>query len=479
MATENQQDAVMSAETAVAVKPDYGNEIISIIRGNFSPRAMQTMLTDYHGSDIADIMEQLSQPERKKLCRVCGAEMLAEIFEHLEESAAGEYLREMDLPKAAAVIADLETDTAANVLHEIDRERRTLLIEMLPDALQKEIRMIASFDEDEIGSKMTTNCIIIRENLSVKQAMSELVRQAEENDNISTLFVVDESGAYYGAIDLKELITARNSVPLESLISTSFPYVYAHEAIDVCIEKLKDYSEDSIPVLDNGNQMLGVITAASLIEVVDDEMGEDYAKFAGLTAEEDLQEPLGRSMRKRLPWLLILLGLGLIVSSVVGIFEQVISQLTLIMAFQSLILDMAGNVGTQSLAVTIRVLMDETLTFRQKMGLVFKEMRVGLCNGLLLGILSFVLVGGYIMFIKQRTAGFSFAVSGCIGLSLVIAMLISSAVGTLIPLFFKKIKIDPAVASGPLITTVNDLVAVVTYYGMSWILLLNVLHLHE
>ncbi|HAM69197.1 MAG TPA: magnesium transporter, partial [Ruminococcus sp.] len=246
-----------------------------------------------------------------------------------------------------------------------------------------------------------------------------------------------------------------------------------------CIEKLKDYSEDSIPVLDNGNQMLGVITAASLIEVVDDEMGEDYAKFAGLTAEEDLQEPLGRSMRKRLPWLLILLGLGLIVSSVVGIFEQVISQLTLIMAFQSLILDMAGNVGTQSLAVTIRVLMDETLTFRQKMGLVFKEMRVGLCNGLLLGILSLVLVGGYIMLIKQRTAGFSFAVSGCIGLSLVIAMLISSAVGTLIPLFFKKIKIDPAVASGPLITTVNDLVAVVTYYGMSWILLLNVLHLHE
>lgn len=153
--------------------------------------------------------------------------------------------------------------------------------------------------------------------------------------------------------------------------------------------------------------------------------------------------------------------------------------MTLIMAFQSLILDMAGNVGTQSLAVTIRVLMDETLTFGQIMKLVGKEMRVGLCNGLLLGILSFGMVGGYIMLFMHRTAAFSFAVSGCIGLSLVIAMLISSAAGTLITLFFKKIKVDPAVASGPLITTVNDLVAVVTYYGMSWILLLNVLHLQE
>ena len=149
------------------------------------------------------------------------------------------------------------------------------------------------------------------------------------------------------------------------------------------------------------------------------------------------------------------------------------------MAFQSLILDMAGKVGTQSLAVTIRVLMDETLTFGQKMKLVLKEMRVGLCNGMLLGVLSFIMVGGYIMLCKHKTFAFAYAVSGCIGLSLVIAMLISSAVGTLIPLFFKKIKVDPAVASGPLITTVNDLVAVVTYYGMSWILLLNVLHLHE
>jgi magnesium transporter len=246
--------------------------------------------------------------------------------------------------------------------------------------------------------------------------------------------------------------------------------------VDYCIEKLKDYSEDSIPVLDNNNCLIGVITSQSLIEVVDEEMGEDYARLAGLTAEEDLTEPLKESMKKRLPWLMILLALGMVVSTVVGSFEKVVSQLTIIMAFQSLILDMAGNVGTQSLAVTIRVLMDETLSGKQKCALVFKEMRIGLCNGSVLGILSFLLIGLYIFFFKGRTLLFSYAVSGCIGIALLTAMLVSSAVGTLVPLFFKKIKVDPAVASGPLITTINDLVAVVVYYGLSWLLLLQIFH---
>ena len=466
-------------ETTVveAVKPDYESEIIKIIKGNYSPRAAQNKLEGYHGNDVAGAMDALSVSERKKLYRICTAEMLAETFEHLDEDEAGAYLDEMDIQKAAAVVSNLEADTATYILREIERQKRVLIIDALPMDIRKDIALVASFDEDEIGSRMTTNCIVIRENLTIKQAMDELVSQAEENDNISTIFVTDSDGEFYGAIDLKELIIARHGTDLDNLVQTSFPYVYGHEAIDDCIEKLKDYSEDSVPVLDDSNRFLGVITSQSLVEVIDDEMGEDYARLAGLIAEEDIKEPLSQSMKKRLPWLLALFALGILVSTVVGAFEQVVAQLTLIMAFQSLILDMAGNVGTQSLAVTIRVLMDENLTFKQKSQLVFKEGRVGLFNGIILGIISFVLVGLFIMLFKHRDILFSFAVSGCIGVALMLAMLISSTVGTLIPLFFKRIKSDPAVASGPLITTVNDLVAVVTYYGLSWILLINVLHL--
>lgn len=459
-------------------RPSYENEITRIIRGNDTPKLLQARLEDYHGSDIAEVMPHLSLPERRKLYRVSTAEMLSDVLEHLDEDEAGTCLTEMDFQKAVSVTGCLETDTAVSILHGLDRDRRELLIDALPPDVQKEIRLIASFDADEIGSRITTNCIVLRESLAVPAAMDALVDQARDNDNISTLFVVDDSEAFCGAVGLRDLITARRTDGLRDLIVTSFPYVYANERIDECIERLKDYSENAIPVLDNANRLLGVITARSIIEAVDDELGEDYAMLAGLTAEEDLREPLRLSMRKRLPWLLVLLVLGLVVSSVVGAFEAVVARLTLIMAFQSLILDMAGNVGTQSLAVTIRVLMDERLTFGQKLRFVGKEIRVGLCNGLVLGLLSFLLVGLYICLVKGRPPAFSYAVSGCIGLSLLAAMLVSSAVGTLTPLFFKKLKVDPAVASGPLITTVNDLVAVVVYYGLSWLLLIQGLHFH-
>ena len=464
-------------ETMLTERPNYENEISKIIRGSYSPKTAQTMLEDYHGNDVAQVMETLNAQERKKLYRICSAEILADALEYLEEDDAGVYVNEMDLEKAAAVVSMLETDSAADILRELPKEKRSLIIEALAPEIRNDIRLIASFDEDEIGSRMTTNCVVIRDTLTIKQAMNELVSQAEENDNVSTIFVTDENGEFCGAIALRDLITARKENTLDSITVTSFPYLYAQETIDDCIEQLKNYSEASIPVLDNNNRFLGVITAQNVIEVLDDEMGEDYAKLGGLTAEEDLNEPLLRSIQKRFPWLLALLGLGIVVSSVVGAFERVVAQLTMIMAFQSLILDMAGNVGTQSLAVTIRVLMDENLGMGQKFKLVVKETRVGFFNGIILGIISVLFVGLYIMLFKGKDVLFAFAVSGCIGAALMLAMAISSAVGTLIPIFFKKIHIDPAVASGPLITTINDLVAVVTYYGLSWVFLISFLQL--
>ena len=454
-----------------------GLQILGIVRSNASPGIMRNKLEDYHENDLADVFPDLSVAERRKLCRILNLDMLADIFEYIDEKQAAEYLDEMDVRKAAAILSRMETDAVVDVLRMIPKEKRALLLELMDDEARKDMAVIAAFDDEEIGSRMTTNYIEIRENLTVKQAMTELVSQAAKNDNISTIFMVTADHTFYGAMDLKDLITARQDTRLEDLIVTSYPYVYGHELIDDCIEKLKDYSENSIPILDNDNKLLGVITSQSIVDLVDDEMGEDYAMFAGLTAEEDLKEPLKESMKKRLPWLLVLLALGTVVSSVVGVFEQVVSQLTIIMCFQSLILDMAGNVGTQSLAVTIRVLMDESLTGKQKVELVFKEMRIAFSNGAILGILSFLVLGLYIALFKGKTWTFAYAVSGCIGLSLMVAMVISGAVGTLIPLFFKKINIDPAVASGPLITTINDLVAVVAYYGLCGILLIGVLHL--
>ena len=187
-------------------------------------------------------------------------------------------------------------------------------MENLDKAAIKDVKMLLSYDDDEIGSCMTTNYICIPKGLSVRQAMSELVRQAGTNDNISTIYVLDESLKFAGAIDLKDLIIARKHDALDDIIVRSYPSVTDHEKIDDCMEKIMDYSEDSIPVLSQDGHMLGVITSEDIVEMVDNEMGEDYAKLAGLTAEEDLKETTVQSMKKRLPWLIILLFLGMIVS---------------------------------------------------------------------------------------------------------------------------------------------------------------------
>ena len=173
----------------------------------------------------------------------------------------------------------------------------------------------------------------------------------------------------------------------------------------------------------------------------------------------------------------MLLGLSMCVSTVTSLFEGVIAQLAIIVSFQSVILGMSGNVGTQSLAVTIRLLMDENLETRQKIGMIFREMRIGFSNGLILGILSFLLIGAYLCLAKGKSPEYAFAISLCAGIALLMAMTISSIVGTSVPMFFSKIHVDPAVASGPLITTVNDLIGVVTYYGVAWLLLIHIMQL--
>ena len=455
--------------------PNYVEELLEILRGSLAADELQDQISDYHESDIADAFEQLTEEERKRLYPLLGPEWIAEIFTYIEDP--DEYLKELDLGQAAQVLSYMDSDDAVDVLDELDDTTQEKLVGMMDEESSHDIKMLQSYEDDEVGSLMTTNFIVIHENLTIRQAMRELIRQAGENDNISTVYVIDKNDQFYGAIDLKDLIIAREKNALEDIISTSYPYVTDHEKIDDCIEQIKDYAEDSIPVLTEDKQLIGVITAQDLVEVVDDAMGEDYAKLAGLTAEEDLEETTTESMKKRLPWLVILLFLGLAVSTVVGVFETVVAVLPIVMCFQSLILDMAGNVGTQSLAVTIRVLMDENLTAGEKVGLVFKEMKVGFFNGLFLGIMAFIFIGLYIWLLKGNPVVHAFVISGCVGFSLMAAMVISSLVGTLIPMFFHKIKIDPAVASGPLITTVNDLVAVVIYYGLVWILLIHFLHM--
>lgn len=448
------------------------DEIIKLFKSQLSDEELIEKLGDYHENDIAEAYEALDTEERQRLYDILGAETLSEIFPYIED--VGELLAEITPDQAADVLENMDADDAVDALEDIENEEdREKLISLMDNEASADVRLINSYEDDEIGSLMTTNFIVISSSFTIKQAMRSLISQSEENDNINTIYVEDENHKYYGAIDLRDLIIARDYTPLEDIISHSYPSVEADAKIADCIEDLKDYAEDSIPVLNPSDEIIGIITSQDLVELVDDEMGDDYAKLAGLTAEADLKEKLFESVKKRIPWLILLLFLSMITSTVVGLFEDVIAAMAILVVFQSVISGMSGNVGTQSLAVTIRVLMDEEVSGKEKFMFVLKEMRLGATIGLMLGVLALVFVGAYLHILKGYAWMAAFYISGIVGFSLLVAMTISSFVGSIVPIFFHKIKVDPAVASGPLITTFNDLIAVITYYGLAGMLLVG------
>ncbi len=375
----------------------YVEELIEIIRAGLSRGDLVDWLFDYHDNDMADALELLTPEERKRLYSALGAERVAEIFAYLDDGDV--YLKELSLKQQAKVISEMDSDDAVDILEEVDDDTKCKILGMLDKEASEDVQLLLSYDEDEIGSYMTTNFILIHNDLTVREAMRELVKQAGENDNISTIYVVDRAEQYYGAIEPQDLIIAREHTELEDLISRSYPYVVDHEKISECIEKIKDYAEDSIPVLLEDRSIGGIITTQDIVEIVDDEMGDDYAKLAGLTAEEDLNETTRESIRKRLPWLVILT------------------------------------------------------------------------------VMALLFLGAYIHLFKGFSLGYSMMISACVGVSLVGAMVVSGLVGTLTPIFFKKVGVDPAVASGPLITTINDLVTIVVYYGLVAVVLIDIIHL--
>ena len=266
----------------------FVEEIVSLIRSGLGKEQLTERLGDYHENDIAQSFSYLTRDERVALYNTLGPEWISDIISYIEEP--DEYIEELGIDKLAEVINEMDSDDAVDLLEYVDERIRRQLRPILDEDIKADIRLINSYPDDEIGSLITTNYIKITKLLSIRQAMNELIRQAGENDNISTIYVVDKDGKFCGAIDLKDLIIARENDELDDIISYSYPYLGDHEKISESIEKIKDYAEDSLPVLNSEKEIIGILTAQDVIEAVDDEMGEDYAKFAGLTAEEDLKE---------------------------------------------------------------------------------------------------------------------------------------------------------------------------------------------
>lgn len=462
---------------------DFITEIKDLIIKAYNDKSINLTeeLKHYHDKDISDAYLELDKEVQDYFRDNIDEQKLSDIFSYFAEENI-DAIEELPSEEIADIVELMDVDDAKDVLDELDIDKQDEIKELMEGEIKEDLKLIDSFEEDEIGSIMTTNYISVTTDLTIKEAMKEVVNQAGDNDNITTILAVEKNDKFVGSIDIVDIIRGKQTDSVETIVRHNTPFVYAHEIISDSLEKLREYNLDITPVLDHGDRLLGVITSDDLVNIVDEQLGEDYAKLAGLSEESDLDEPIRTSVKKRIPWLIILLLLGLGVSMLISGFENVIETITVVMFFQSLILGMAGNVGTQSLAVTVRVISDTDLTKKESTKLIFKELKVGFMNGLILAIISFACVFSFLLIkhdgIKE---GLDFAMSDTlkisisVSISLIAAMTLSSLFGTTVPILLKKCKVDPATASGPFITTINDCVAVLCYYGLVLILFYNLI----
>ena len=446
---------------------DFIVEIINLVANAKEDEKLIDELSQFHPSDIADAFLELQDEDLLRLYKILPREMLADIITFIEDKER--YLELMDNHEVADILDNMESNDAALVLEELDEEDIAEINTLVEPETLEDINLINSYDDEMIGSMMSTDFIEIKEDYTIKQAMRHVISSANEVENINVIYVSCSNGKFKGIITLRDLIRARSNDLLSDIIKTNYPVLHDFNLVEEIDKDILDYELESYAVLDSDEQLIGIVNDETLIDLLEEDYKEDYAMLAGISEIEDTNEPIFKSVTKRLPWLALLLVIGLVVSLLTSSFDAVIATLPFVVFFQSLILGMAGNTGTQSLAVTISKLNDDEKKISK---VIRRELFTGFLNGLFIAIISFGMVIGFLM-LRGNSVEIAYKTALAVSISLVASMSIAAFLGAFTPWILSKLKIDPAVASGPFITTINDIVAIAIYYTMALILFNN------
>lgn len=416
--------------------------------------------------DLAVFYPTLNEEKKKRLVNILDIKKLADMFNELNQHDQLDVLDDLSKTRKKDLFKSLEIDELKAFIEELDEEQQETIIAELPAVKAKTIRLLLTYDEDLAASIMTTDFITVSMHETIKEVTNKLVTQSKDHDYIDTIFVVDNDKKLIGVVDLKQLIIARGSDHLEDIMMDPDHSVYEDDPIEKAIQTVRDYDRNVIPVLDRNDHVIGIVTADDIYDEIIESSEFDYQKMALLQGHMSDSTALKRSSQ-RLPWLMIAVVLNLLIASFLSMFEATLAEVAAIVLFQPLILGMAGNIGTQALAVTILGLHLEEIDNKQMpKKYVLKEVIVGLFNSLALGLSSFVVVFAFLILIPigQQSA---FAMGMVVFLAVFASMFISAIMGVLIPLTLDRLDIDPATASGPIITTINDLVALLIYFGIA------------
>lgn len=422
-------------------------------------KQFRELFLELHIFEQGQFYQSLTDEQRRQMYAYLSPKEIADMFDVIEEDNIHmtDYLSEMRPGYAADMLAEMYTDNAVDLLNTLDKKQTAKYLSIMPHESAREIRELLHYEDDTAGAIMTTEYVSIVANQTVRSAMYVLKNEATAAETIYYIYVVDQANHLVGVISLRDLIINDDDVMIADILSERVISVHVGDDQEDVAQTFRDYDFLALPVTDYDEHLLGIVTVDDIIDVIDDEAASDYSGLAGVNVEEVSENPM-RSAMSRLPWLITLLFLGMATASLISHYEELVSEASILAVFISLITGTAGNAGTQSLAVAVRRLAMTEDKERSFLGTVIGEILTGLITGAITGLTIFAIVS---IWKGNPTLGF------VIGIAMMFAITVANLAGSLIPMLMDKLGFDPAVASGPFITTLSDLTSVLIYFNIA------------
>ena len=421
------------------------------------------LLEDIHFADIAEIMEELDDYGAGYIFNTLDSEKTAEILLELDEEVREKILKNLSPKEIAEELDELSTDDAADIIAELPQHKKAQVISELEDVEHaKDIVDLLRYDEDTAGGLMGKELVKVNENWNVLTCVKEMRAQAENVAKVHSIYVVDDEDRLKGRLSLKDLLTTSTKTHISEVYIKKVDYVKV-DTKDVEVARImQKYDLESIPVVDELGRLVGRITIDDIIDVIKEEADKDYQLAAGISQDVEADDSILELTKARLPWLVLALFGGLISVHILGIFEPVMKLHPELFFFTPLIAAMAGNVGVQSSAIIVQGLANNTI-IGPIVERLLKELSLSLLNGIILSVI--LLAGSYFLL------GYEIHVGYTVSIALLSVIIMASLIGTFIPIILNKYGVDPALATGPFITTSNDILGILTYFTIAKIIL--------
>lgn len=456
----------MEEEDKENIQFELTDELLAQVEGlveEQEDKELQKLLNEFHYADIAEILDELNLEQAIYVIKLLDSETTSDILMELDEDNREKVLKNLTAKEIAEEVEELDTDDAADIIAELPEARQQAVISQIEDEEHKEeIRELLAYDEDTAGGLMAKELVKVYETWTVAGCMRRIRGQAKEVTRVHSIYVVNKEEKLIGRLSLKDLIVAKSEQKISDLVKINVDYVDVNEDVEEVAKVMAKYDLEAIPVVDENKTLLGRITIDDIVDVLKEEADKDYQMAAGITGDVDSDDSILELTRARLPWLFLGLvgGIGafLIMEGFEGLFT---GKAVILFFFTPLIAAMAGNVGVQSSAIIVQGLANNDVRGSVNSRLI-KEMLLAALNGVILAIFLFLFVWAFKGEINTALA---------ISISLVAVIIVAGLIGTFVPLFLNKRGIDPAIATGPFITTSNDILGILLYFWIAKMIL--------